>query len=105
MSEPLESALAGVGVDAPHQADFPPGDVRRRPEAPGNSYLGQAAAVPTSGQPQVASDDPSINSEFEAGGGETLQPPTPSLPQTAPTATADGVVGVHLQHHDPDSES
>jgi hypothetical protein len=38
-----------------------------------------------------------MNSEFEAGGGEALQPPAPSCPQTAPTATADGVVGVHLQ--------
>jgi hypothetical protein len=48
---------------------------------------------------QVASEDPPINSEFEAGGGEALQPPAPSGPQTAPTATADGVVGVHLQHY------
>jgi hypothetical protein len=96
MSEPLESALAGVGVDAPHQADFPLGGVRHHPEAPGNLRLGQAAAVPTSGQPQVANEDPSINS-FEAGSGEALQPPVPSCPQTAPTATADGVVGVHLQ--------
>jgi hypothetical protein len=86
MPEPLESEPAGVTLesDALPQEDFPPGDVRRRPEAPGNLYLGQAAAVPTSGQPQVAS-------EFEAGGGEALQPPAPSCPQTAPTATADGV--------------
>jgi hypothetical protein len=98
MPEPLESEPAGVTLesDALPQEDFPPGDVRRRPEAPGNLHLGQAAAVPTSGQPQVVSEDPSINS-FEAGGGEALQPPAPSCPQTAPTATADGVVGVHLQ--------
>jgi hypothetical protein len=98
MPEPLESEPAGVTLesDALPQEDFPPGDVRRRP-APGNLYLGQAAAVPTSGQPQVANEDPSINS-FEAGGGEDLPPPAPSCPQTAPTATADGVVGGHLQH-------
>jgi hypothetical protein len=100
MPEPLESEPAGVTLesDALPQEDFPPGDVRRRPEAPGNSYLGQAAAVPTSGQPQVANEDLSINS-FEVGGGEALQPPAPSFtcPQTAPTATADGVMGVHFQ--------
>jgi hypothetical protein len=98
MPEPLESEPAGVTLesDALPQEDFPPGDVRRRPEAPGNLCRGQAAAVPTSGQPQVANEDPSINS-FEAGCGEALQPPAPSCPQTAPTATADGVVGVHLQ--------
>jgi hypothetical protein len=67
MSEPLESALAGVGVDAPHQVDFPLGDVRRHPEAPGNLHLGQAAATPTYGELQVASEDPPISSEFEAG--------------------------------------
>jgi hypothetical protein len=100
MSEPLESALAGVGVDAPHQADFLLGDVRHHPEAPGDLHLGQAAAAPTYGELQVASEDPPINSESEAGGGEALQPPAPSCPQTAPIATADGVVGVglHLQH-------
>jgi hypothetical protein len=97
MSEPLESALAGVGVDAPHQADFPLDGVRHHPEAPGDLHLGQAAAAPTYGELQVASEDPPINSEFEAGGGEALQPPAPSCPQTAPRATADGVVGVHLQ--------
>jgi hypothetical protein len=98
MSEPLESELAGVGVDAPHQADFPLGDVRHHPEAPGDLHLGQAAAAPTYGELQVASEDLLINSEFEAGGGEALQASAPSGPQTAPTATADGVVGVHLQH-------
>jgi hypothetical protein len=35
-----------------------------RPEAPGHLYLGQAAAVPTSGQLQVPSEDPLIY-EFE----------------------------------------
>jgi hypothetical protein len=75
MPEPLESVLAGVGVDAPHQADFPPGDVRRHPEAPGNLHLGPAAAVPTSGLLQVDNEDPLFNSEFETGGGEALQPP------------------------------
>jgi hypothetical protein len=99
MPEPLESEPTGITLesDALPQEDFPPGDVRRRPEAPGNLHLGQAAAVPTSGQAQVASEDTSINS-FEAGGGEALQPPAPSCPQTAPTATAGDVVGVHLQH-------
>jgi hypothetical protein len=98
MSEPLESELAGVGIDAPHQADFPLGDVRRHPEAPGDLNLGQAAAAPTYGELQVPSEDPLINFEFEAGGGEAPQPPAPSGPQTAPTATAGGAVGVHLQH-------
>jgi hypothetical protein len=100
MPEPLESEPAGVTLesDALPQENFPPDDLRRHPEAPGNLYLGQTAAVPTSGQPQLASEDPSINSKFEAGGGEALQPPAPSCPQTAPTATADGVVGVLLQH-------
>jgi hypothetical protein len=97
MSEPLESALAGVGVDALHQADFPLDDVRHHPEAPGLPHLGQAAAAPTYGDLQVASEDPPINSEFEAGSGEALQPPAPSGPQTAPTATAVGVVGIPLQ--------
>jgi hypothetical protein len=97
MSEPLESALAGVGVHAPHQADFPLGDVGHHIEAPGDLHLGQAAAAPTHGELQVASEDPPINSEFEAGGGEALLPPAPSGPETALTATADSVVGVHLQ--------
>jgi hypothetical protein len=93
MPEPLESEPAGVTLesDALPQEDFPPGDVRRRPEAPGNLHLGQAAAVPTYGLLQVDTF------EFEADGGETLQPPAPSGPQTAPTATADGVVGIPLQ--------
>jgi hypothetical protein len=98
MSEPPESALANVGVDAPHLADLPLGGVRHHPEAPGDLHLGQAAAAPTYGELQVDSEDPPINSEFEAGGDEALQPPAPSCPQTAPTATADGVVGVHLEH-------
>jgi hypothetical protein len=107
MPEPQESEPAGVTLesDALPQSHFPPGDLRRHPEAPGNLYLGQAAAVPTSGQPQVASEDPSISSEFEAGGGEALQPPAPSCPQTAPTATADGVVDVLLQHAGPSVSS
>jgi hypothetical protein len=100
MPEPLESELAGVAVDAPPQGPFPPGDVRRRPEAPGLLHLGQAAAVPTSGLLQVDNEDPLFNFEFETGGGETLQTPAPSGPQTAPTATAIGVVGIPLQHRD-----
>jgi hypothetical protein len=66
MPEPLESEPAGVTLesDALPQEDFPPGDLRRHPEAPGNLYLGQAAAAPTSGQPKVLSEDP-INFEFE----------------------------------------
>jgi hypothetical protein len=53
MPEPQESELAGVGVDAPPQGLPPPGDVRHRPDAPGN-HLGQAAAVPTYGLLQVS---------------------------------------------------
>jgi hypothetical protein len=98
MSEPLESELAGVGVDALHQADFPLGDVRRHPEAPGDLHLGRAAVAPTYGELQAASEDPLIHFEFEAGGGETPQIPAQSGPQTEPTATAGGAVGVHLQH-------
>jgi hypothetical protein len=100
MPEPLESEPTGVTLesDALPQEDFPPGDVRRRPEAPGNLHLGQAAAVPTYGLLQVDNGDPLFNSEFETGGGETLQTPAPSGPQTAPTATAVGVVGISLQH-------
>jgi hypothetical protein len=77
MSEPLESELTGVTLesDALPQEDFPPGDVRSRPEAPGNLHLGQAAAVPTNGLLQVDNEDPLFNSEFETGGGETLQLP------------------------------
>jgi hypothetical protein len=99
MPEPLESEPAGVTLesDALPQEDFPPGDVRCRPEAPGNLHLGQAAAVPTYGLLQVDSEDPLFNSEFETGGGESLQTPAPSGPQTAPTATAVGVVGIPLQ--------
>jgi hypothetical protein len=100
MPEPLESELAGVTLesDALPQEDFPPGDLRRHPEAPGHSYLEEAAAAPTSGEPQVPNKDPLINFEFKAGGGEAPQPPAPSGSQTAPTATAGGAVGDHLQH-------
>jgi hypothetical protein len=79
MSEPLESELAGVGVDAraPTQADFPPGDVRRHPEAPGHLHLGQAAAAPTSGLLQVPSEDPLFN-EIEIDDGEAPQLPASS---------------------------
>jgi hypothetical protein len=99
MSEPLESERAGVTLesDALPQEDFPPGNLGRHPEAPGNLYLGQAAAVPTSGQPQAPSEDP-INFEFEAGDGEAPQPPVPSDSQAAPTVTTDGAVGGPLQH-------
>jgi hypothetical protein len=98
MPEPLESELAGVTLesDALLQEDFPPGDLRRHPEAPGHSYLEEAAAAPTSGEPQVPNEDPLINFEFEAGGGEAPQPPAPSGFQTTPTATAGGAVGDHL---------
>jgi hypothetical protein len=97
MPEPLESELAGVEIDAPPQSLFPPGDVRRRLEAPGLPHLGQSAAVPTYGLHEVDNEDPLFNSEFETSGGETLQTPAPSGPQTAPTATAVGVVGIPLQ--------
>jgi hypothetical protein len=100
MPEPLESEPAGVTLesDALPQEGFPPGDVRHRPEAPGNLHLGQAAAVPTYGLLQVHNEDPLFHSEFDTGGGETPQTPAPSGPQTAPTATAVGVVGIPLQH-------
>jgi hypothetical protein len=72
--------------------------LRRHPEAPGHSCLEEAATAPTSGQPQVPNEDPLINFEFEVGDGEAPQPPVPSGSQTAPTATASGTVGDHLQH-------
>jgi hypothetical protein len=97
MLEPLESELAGVTLESDAlPQDFPPGDVRRRPEAPG--HLGQAAVVPTHGLHQVDNEGSSLNHEFEAGRGEALQTPALSGSQTAPTATAVGVVGASLQH-------
>jgi hypothetical protein len=54
--------------------------------------------VPTHGLYQVDNEDPLFNSEFETGGGETLQTSAPSGPQTASTAMAVGVVGIPLQH-------
>jgi hypothetical protein len=100
MSEPLESELAGVTLESDTllQEDFPPGDLRRHPEAPGNLYLGQAAAVPTSGQLQVPSEDPLIY-EFERDDGENPQPPASSGSQAAPTVTTGGAAGVPLQQH------
>jgi hypothetical protein len=97
MSEPLESELAGVTLesDALPQVDFPPGDLRRRPDAPG--HLGQAAAVPTYGLHQVDDEDSLLNYEFETGRGEALQTPAPRGSQIAPTATAVGMVGITLQ--------
>jgi hypothetical protein len=97
MPEPLESELAGVTLESDAlPQDFPPGDVRRRPEAPG--HLGQAAAVPTYGLLQGDNEGSLLNYEFEAGRGEALQTPAPSGSRTAPTATANGVVGASLQH-------
>jgi hypothetical protein len=99
MPEPLKSELAGVTLvsDALPQEGSPPGDVRRRPEAPGLLHLGQAAAVPVHGLHQVGNEGSLLDYEFEAGRGEALQTPAPSGSQTAPTATAVGVVGVTLQ--------
>jgi hypothetical protein len=100
MPEPLESDLtdATLESDALPQEGFPPGDVRRHPEAPGHLYLGQAAAVPTSDQPQVPSEDHLIY-EFEIDDGEAPQPPASSGSQAAPTVTTGGVVGDPLQQH------
>jgi hypothetical protein len=100
MPEPLESELADATLesDALPQEDFPPGDVRRLPEAPGHLNLGQAAAVPTSGHLQVPSEDPLIY-EFERDDGEAPQPPASSGSQAAPTVTTGGVVGDHLQQY------
>jgi hypothetical protein len=82
MSEPPQSELVGVGVDAP--------------EAPGQLHLGQAAAEPTSGLPQVPSEDPLII-EIEIDDGEAPQLPASSDSQAAPTVTTGGVVGASLQ--------
>jgi hypothetical protein len=96
MSELPEGQLAGVGVDAPPQGHFPPGDVRHHPEAPGLPHLGQAAAEPTSGQHQVSSEDPPFN-EIEIDNGEASVLPTSRGSQAAPTVTTGGVVGGSLQ--------
>jgi hypothetical protein len=107
MPEPLESEPAGVTLEsvALPQEDFPPGNLRRHPEAPGNLYLGQAAAVPTSGQPQVASEVPPFN-EFETtDDGEAPQLPASGGFRTAPTGTTSGVAAVLLQHERPETFS
>jgi hypothetical protein len=70
--------------------------VRHHPEAPGHSYLGQAAAEPTSGQYQVPSEDPLFN-EIEIDDGEAPQLPVASGFRAAPTVTTGGVVEVPLQ--------
>jgi hypothetical protein len=98
MSELPEGELAGVGVDAPPKGPFPPGDVRRHPEAPGYSHLGEVAAEPRSGQHLVPSEDPLFN-EIEIDDGEAPQLPASSGSQVAPSVTTGGVVGVHLQQN------
>jgi hypothetical protein len=65
--------------------------VRRHPEAPVHSYLGQAAAEPTSGQHQVPSENPLFN-EIEIDDGDAPQLPASSGSQAAPTVTTGGVV-------------
>jgi hypothetical protein len=70
--------------------------VRRHPEAPGHSYLGQAAAEPTSGQHQVPSEDPLLK-EIEIDDGEAPQLPVASGSQAASTVTIGGVAGVPPQ--------
>jgi hypothetical protein len=84
MPEPLESEPAGVTLesDALPQEDFPPGDVRRRPEAPGLLHFGQAAAAPTSGLLQVSSEAPPLN-EFET----TDDGEVPQLPASGQVAS------------------
>jgi hypothetical protein len=97
MSELPEGELAGIGVDAPPQGPFLSGDVRRHPEAPGHSYLGQATAEPTSGQHQVPSEDPLFNEiEIDLDDDEAPQLPASSGSQAAPTVTTGGVVAVPL---------
>jgi hypothetical protein len=70
--------------------------VRRLPEAPGHLYLDQAA-VSTSGQHQVPSEEP-INFEFEAGDGEAPQLPAPGGSQAVPSVTTGSAVEGSLQH-------
>jgi hypothetical protein len=79
MSEPLESELAGVTLesDALPQEDFPPG-VARRPLA--IYILVKLLQCLHMALLQVDNEDPLFNSEFETGGGETLQTPAPSGP-------------------------
>jgi hypothetical protein len=103
MPEPLESEPAGVTLesDTLPQEDFPPGDVRRRPEAPGLLHFGQATAVPTSGLLQVSNEAPPFN-EFETtDDGEAPQVPASGGFRAAPTVTTGGVAAVLLQQRSP----
>ena len=97
MSELPEGELAGVGVDAPQQADSPPGGLSSHPEAPVHPHLGQAAAAPTSGLLRVPNEDPLLFNEFEIDGGEATQPPASSESLAASTVTTDVVAGTSLQ--------
>jgi hypothetical protein len=72
--------------------DFPPGDVRRLPEAPGHLYLAQSPA-PTSDQRQVPDEDPPFNFEFEAGDGDAPLHSAPGGSQTVRSVTTGSAVG------------
>jgi hypothetical protein len=100
MPEPLESEPAGVKLESDAlPQEVPPGDLRRHPEAPGNLYLGQAAAVPISGQPQVASEAPPFNEYETTDDDEAPQLPASGGFRAAPTVTTGGVAAVLIQHN------
>jgi hypothetical protein len=103
MPEPLESELADATLesDALPQEDFPPGDVRRLPEAPRAIYiLVKLQLCLHQASLQVPSEDPLIY-EFERDNSEAPQPPASSGSQAAPTVTIGGVVGDPLQQGGP----
>jgi hypothetical protein len=72
--------------------DFPPGDVRRLPEAPGYLYLDQSVA-PTSDQRQVPDEDSPFDFKLESGDGDALLHPAPSGSQTVRSVTTGSAVG------------
>jgi hypothetical protein len=74
------------------------GGVRDLPGSTGNSCYDQAAA-PTSGERQVLSEDPFINSEAEAGDGHAPQKPPPSGSRTVRSVATGSAVGGPVQRN------
>jgi hypothetical protein len=89
-----EPADVTLKSDVPPLEDFPPGDVRRLPEAPGHLYQGLPAAS-TSGQRQVLDEDYPFNFELESrdGDDDALLRPAPGGSQTVLSGTTGSTVG------------
>jgi hypothetical protein len=82
-----EPADVTLESEVPPLEDFPPGDVRRLPEAPGHLYQGLPAAS-TSGQRQVLDDeDYTFNFELESGDSDGPLRPAPRGSQTVRSVT------------------